>query len=68
LKSNLNKIVRWFCSKLSYNELASAVVIFLEVLNGQRPNITLKPEEERPPHYRQFRVDQTQPLVNNPNP
>ena len=68
MKSNLNKIVRWFCSKLSYNELASAVVIFLEVLNGQRPNITLKPDEERPPHYRQFRVDPTQPLVSNPKP
>jgi transposase-like protein len=67
LKSNLNKIVRWFCSKLSYNELASAVVIFLEVLNGQRPNIKLKPDEDLPPHYRQFRVDQTLPLVEKPH-
>ena len=68
MKSNLNKIIRWFCSKLSYNELASAVVIFLEILNGQRSNIKLKAEEERPPHYRQFRVAKAPPLVEDPAP
>jgi putative transposase len=68
LKSNLNKIVRWFCSKLSYNDLGSAVVILLEVLNGQRSSIKLKPDEERPPHYRQFRVAKTPPLVEAPAP
>lgn len=52
---------------MSYNELASAVVIFLEVLNGQRPSIKLKPEKPKPPHYRNFRVDQTPPLIESQN-
>jgi putative transposase len=58
---SLIRIIRWFCRRLTFNELASAVVIFHEVLSGARKDISFKPDE-RPPHYRQFRVDQLQPL------
>jgi transposase-like protein len=36
-------------------------------LCGQRTNIELKPEE-KPPHYRDFRVDMTRPFTNPPAP
>lgn len=58
---SLIKIIKWFCSKLTYNELASAIVIFHEVLNCSRKDIQLK-AEEKPPHYREFRVDPVPPL------
>jgi transposase-like protein/predicted RNA-binding Zn-ribbon protein involved in translation (DUF1610 family) len=58
---SLIRIVKWFCRKLTFNELASAVVIFLEVLSGSRKDIPLKPDE-KPPHYREFRVDTVFPL------
>jgi transposase-like protein len=61
MRNSLLKIVKWFCSKLTFNELASAVVIFHEVLNNSRSDIRLKPDE-KPPHYRQFRVDNLPPL------
>lgn len=37
------------------------MVIFHEILSG-RSDIPLKPDE-KPPHYRQFRVDQIPPLL-----
>jgi transposase-like protein len=55
------KIVKWFCRQLTFNELASAVVIFLEVLNSSRSDISLKPED-KPKYYREFRVDTIPPL------
>ena len=58
---SLNRIIKWFCRRLTFNELASAVVIFHEILNNTRKDIPLKPEE-KPPHYRHFRVDQLPPL------
>ena len=58
---SLIRIIKWFCRRLTFNELASAVVIFHEVLSGTRKDIPFKPDE-KPPHYRQFRVDQTIPL------
>lgn len=58
---SLTRIIRWFCLRLTFNELASAVIIFHEILSGSRKDIPLKPDE-KPPHYRQFRVDQRQPL------
>lgn len=54
-------IIKWFCRRLTYNELASAVIIFHEVLSNSRKDIPLKPDE-KPPHYRQFRVDPLAPL------
>ena len=61
MKSNLMKLVRWVCLRLTFNELASVVVIFQELLSGARDDIDLKPDE-RPPHYRQFKVDTIPPL------
>ncbi len=58
---SLIRIIKWFCRRLTFNELASAVVIFHEVLSGARKDIPFKPDE-KPPHYRQFRVDQSPPL------
>ena len=68
MKNDLLKLVRWFCSKLTYNDLASAVPVLLEVLAGSRKDMPLKPPQDRPPHYRQFRVDPTLPLVQSPRP
>ncbi|MCP4336996.1 MAG: DDE-type integrase/transposase/recombinase [Mycoplasma sp.] len=59
-KSILN-IVKWFCRQLTFNELASAIIIFHEVLNNSRNDISLKPEA-KPPHYRKFRVDTCLPV------
>lgn len=58
---SLMRLIKWFCRKLTFNELASAVIIFHEILSGSRKDIPLKPDE-KPPHYRQFRVDQILPL------
>ncbi len=68
MKNDLSKLIRWFCSKLTYNDLASVVPVLQEVLSGSRRNIELKPEEKRPPHYRRFDVDPTPPLTDPPNP
>lgn len=62
MNNSLIRIVKWFCRKLTFNELASAVVIFLEVLNNSRKDIPLKPDA-KPPHYREFRVDTLAPLL-----
>ncbi len=51
MKNDLLKLVRWFCSKLTYNDLASVVPVLQEVLSGSRKNIDLKPAQNRPPHY-----------------
>lgn len=67
MKNDLNKLVRWFCSKLTFNDLASVVPILLEVLSATL-KIPLKPDEPRPPHYRDFRADGTPPLIQAPKP
>jgi hypothetical protein len=41
MKNDLNKLVRWFCSKLTFNDLASVVPILLKVLSATR-NIPLE--------------------------
>lgn len=58
---SLIRLIKWFCRRLTFNELASAVVIFHEILSNSRKDIALKPDD-KPPHHRQFRVDQTIPL------
>jgi hypothetical protein len=45
--------------------LASVVPVLQDVLSGSR-KMELKPAEDRPPHYRQFRVDPTLPLTEPP--
>jgi len=62
------KLVRWFCLRLTYNDLASVVPILQERLAGSHKNLDLKPDEDRPPHYRQFRVDPALPLTAPPIP
>jgi len=42
-------------------------VIFHEVLSGSRSDIDLKPDE-KPPHYRDFRIDMVRPLAEAPEP
>lgn len=68
MKNNLLSLVRWFCQRLTYNDLASVVPILQEILSGSRKNIPLKADNDRPPHYRQFRVDTTLPLNEPPEP
>lgn len=58
---SLLRLIKWFCRRLTFNELASAVIIFHEILSNSRSDIPLK-SDEKPPHYRQFRVDQIPPL------
>ena len=64
---SLVRLIKWFCRRLTFNELASAVVIFHEILSSARSDIPLKPDE-KPPHYRQFRVDQIPPLPADEKP
>ena len=66
MNNSLIRIVKWFCRKLTFNELASAIVIFHEILNHSRKDIPLKPDE-KPPHYREFRVDTVFPLPASKN-
>jgi transposase-like protein len=61
MNHSILRIVKWFCRQLTFNELASAIIIFHEVLNNSRSDIPLKPSE-KPPHYREFRVDPVRPL------
>ncbi|WP_136060932.1 hypothetical protein [Pontiella sulfatireligans] len=68
MKNDLMKLVRWFCLKLTYNDLASVVPVLQERLAGGHKDLDLKPVEDRPPHYRQFRVDPTLPLTEPPIP
>jgi len=67
LKTSILKLVKWFCRRLTYNELASAIILFHEVLSNSRSDIELKPDE-KPPHYRNFRVDMLRPLSEAPDP
>jgi len=60
MKSNLSRLIKWFCRHLTFNDLASAVVVFHEILSGVRKDIALKPNE-KPPHYRVFQVDRLCP-------
>lgn len=61
MKTNIIKLLKWFCLRLTLNDLASVVVIFHEILSGSREDIALKPEESSP-NYRNFRVDTERPL------
>lgn len=64
--NNILSFSKWFCSKLTFNELSSIVPILNEVLAGSRKDIKLRTED--PPHYRKFPVDQIPPLEEAPNP
>jgi putative transposase len=68
VKNDLLRLVRWFCRHLTYNDLASVVPVLQDVLTGSRRDMELKSSEDHPPHYRQFRVDPTLPLLLPPKP
>lgn len=58
---NILKLAQWFCRQISFNEFASAMVIFQEALNGNRRDIEFK-QPEKPPNYRRFDIDEEEPL------
>lgn len=66
MKRNISKLVKWFCRRLTFNELASAIVLLHEVLSGRREDIELKPEP-KPSEFRQFRADTVPPLEYAPS-
>jgi len=68
VKNDLLKLVRWFCRHLTFNDLASVVPVLQEILTGSRLDMELKTAKDRPPHYRQFRVDSALPLRRAPVP
>jgi len=63
MKTDILALVKWFCSKLTFNELHSAFLLFLEIINGTRSDIKLKQEPEEYPNYRKFYVDPKPPLL-----
>jgi putative transposase len=60
---NLEKLVKWFCKRITLNELYSVLNIILEIINGQRPDIKFRKKTEETPNYRKFYVDPLPPLV-----
>lgn len=68
MKTKILRFVKWFCQRITFNELASIVPILHEMLSGSRNDISLKPKEDHPPHYRQFKVDPLPPLTTHPEP
>ena len=66
MKNGLLNLIRWFCFRLTIDDLASAIVVFQEILSGSRKDIALKPTDVGPPHYRDFRTDTTPPLTDKP--
>lgn len=61
MKNSLHKLIKWFCSKISFNELASAVIIFNEILNG-RKDFPLK-KQNKSINYRVFKTDPLSPIT-----
>ena len=62
MKKSLEKIVKWFCSKLTLNEFYSALVIFLE-LASKSDLVKFKKDLTDLPNYRKFSVDDLPPLI-----
>lgn len=57
-------LVRWFCRKLTFDELLVAIAILLEVINDKRDDIRPRNDfEQKHPHYRKFTVDPEPPLT-----
>jgi putative transposase len=69
MNNSLNRLIRWFCRKVTSNELASAVVVFLDVLSGKDTSFELKPETvPRSANYRKFTLDELRALTEPPAP
>lgn len=58
-------LIRWFCNAITFNELASAVLIFHEILSGKNSSYKLKAEEALP-NFRAFRTSFPAPLTEAP--
>ncbi|MBW2704518.1 MAG: DDE-type integrase/transposase/recombinase [Deltaproteobacteria bacterium] len=67
--NSIVSLVRWFCLRLSLDELFIAASIISKVLNGERLDIKCKASTpEDCPHYRKFFVDPHAPLTEAPSP
>lgn len=61
MKTQITKLTRWICSRLTYNEGCSMVNLLLEIISGNKKGYDFKPEQQSE-HYRKFTVDTEQPL------
>ena len=67
MDKSLKGLIRWFCRKITLNELASIVVVLLEILNGKNNDFELKPEQEsKSANYRKFTFDELRALTEPP--
>lgn len=63
---NLDKLVKWFCRKIVFNDMYSILNIVLEIIQGKRPDIKFKIDRKDLPNYRKFYVDSLPPLLKRP--
>lgn len=67
MDKSLNGLIRWFCRKITLNELASIVVVLLDILSGKNNDFDLKPEiESKSANYRKFILDDLRALTEPP--
>jgi putative transposase len=65
--NNITQLCRWFCSKLTEDELFSSICILLDVYYGRKSDFKLRPKEDLP-NYHQYHVDEDLPLLERPAP
>lgn len=65
MNNKILNLAKWFCRKLTANEFASIIVIFHDILAGNRSDFDFKPEIKTA-NYRKFYVDEEQPLLEEP--
>jgi hypothetical protein len=65
MKTQITKFARWICGKVTSEEFASLLSLFLEISSGARPGFNFKPDPSTT-NYRKFKVDTTNPLLNQP--
>jgi len=69
MDKSLTSLIRWFCRKVTLNELNSIVVVLLEILSGKNRNFELKPEyEPKSANYRKYTLDDLRALTQPPAP
>jgi transposase-like protein len=69
MNKSLNGLIRWFCRHITFNELASAVAVLLDILSGKNQDFKLKPElESKSVNYRKFTLDGLRALTAPPVP
>lgn len=65
--NNITQLCRWFCSKLTEDELFSVICILLDVYYGRKNDFKLRSKDELP-NYHQYHVDDDLPLLEHPAP